>query len=143
MKSDSFEIAMLIKEIYSSTVGAVSCGLKEIGLTHQQIMVIKLIAHNKKVNISELCEDMSLSKGTVSGIVTRLESLGYVKKIKLENDKRNTYVTFSNKGLEFAKEYKNKINESFDRVFKNLTEEEIKEVKSSLLKLRNKIKENN
>ncbi|NFS30120.1 MULTISPECIES: MarR family transcriptional regulator [unclassified Clostridium] len=143
MKSDSFEIAMLIKEIYSSTVGAVSCGLKEIGLTHQQIMVIKLIAHNKKVNISELCEDMSLSKGTVSGIVTRLESLGYVKKIKLENDKRNTYVTFSNKGLEFAKEYKNKINESFDKVFKNLTEEEIKEVKSSLLKLRNKIKENN
>ncbi|MGN2339736.1 MarR family winged helix-turn-helix transcriptional regulator [Clostridium cagae] len=142
MKSDSFEIAMLIKEIYSSTVGAVSCGLKEIGLTHQQIMVIKLIAHNKKVNISELCEDMSLSKGTVSGIVTRLESLGYVKKIKLENDKRNTYVTFSNKGLEFAKEYKNKINESFDKVFKNLTEEEIKEVKSSLLKLRNKIKEN-
>ncbi|MBN1040121.1 MULTISPECIES: MarR family transcriptional regulator [Clostridium] len=143
MKSDSFEIAMLIKEIYSSTVGAVSCGLKEIGLTHQQIMVIKLIAHNKKVNISELCEEMSLSKGTVSGIVTRLESLGYVKKIKLEGDKRNTYVTFSNEGLEFAKEYKNKINESFDRVFKNLTEEEIKEVKSSLLKLRNKIKENN
>ncbi|WP_252216723.1 MarR family transcriptional regulator [Clostridium sp. VAP41] len=143
MKSDSFEIAMLIKEIYSSTVGAVSCGLKEIGLTHQQIMVIKLIAHNKKVNISELCEEMSLSKGTVSGIVTRLESLGHVKKIKLEGDKRNTYVTFSNEGLEFAKEYKNKINESFDRVFKNLTEEEIKEVKSSLLKLRNKIKENN
>nr|WP_286674521.1 MarR family transcriptional regulator [Clostridium sp. VAP41] len=134
---------MLIKEIYSSTVGAVSCGLKEIGLTHQQIMVIKLIAHNKKVNISELCEEMSLSKGTVSGIVTRLESLGHVKKIKLEGDKRNTYVTFSNEGLEFAKEYKNKINESFDRVFKNLTEEEIKEVKSSLLKLRNKIKENN
>nr|WP_286674080.1 MULTISPECIES: MarR family transcriptional regulator [unclassified Clostridium] len=134
---------MLIKEIYSSTVGAVSCGLKEIGLTHQQIMVIKLIAHNKKVNISELCEEMSLSKGTVSGIVTRLESLGYVKKIKLEGDKRSTYVTFSNEGLEFAKEYKNKINESFDRVFKNLTEEEIKEVKSSLLKLRNKIKENN
>ncbi|MBN1043659.1 MarR family transcriptional regulator [Clostridium botulinum] len=142
MKSDSFKIAMLIKEIYSSTVGAVSCGLKEIGLTHQQIMVIKLIAHNKKVNISELCEEMSLSKGTVSGIVTRLESLGYVKKIKLENDKRNTYVTFSDKGLEFAKEYRNKINESFDKVFKNLTEEEIKEVKSSLLKLRDKIKEN-
>ncbi|MBN1050194.1 MarR family transcriptional regulator [Clostridium botulinum] len=142
MKSDSFQIAMLIKEIYSSTIGSVSCGLKDVGLTHQQIMVIKLIAHNKKVNISELCEKMSLSKGTVSGIVTRLESLGYVKKIKLENDKRNTYVTFSDKGLEFAKEYKNKINESFDKVFKNLTEEEIKEVKSSLLKLRDKIKEN-
>ncbi len=26
---------MLIKEIYSSTIGSVSCGLKEVGLTHQ------------------------------------------------------------------------------------------------------------
>ncbi|WP_315081161.1 MarR family transcriptional regulator [uncultured Clostridium sp.] len=131
---------MLIKEIYSSTVGAISCGLKEVGLTHQQIMVIKLIAHNKKVNISELCEKMSLSKGTVSGIVTRLEALGYVKKVKSEDDKRNTYIIFSDKGLEFAKEYKNKINESFDKVFKNITKEEIVEVKNSLLRLRNKIK---
>ena len=44
MNYDSFEIAMLIKEIYSSTMGKVSEGLKESGLTHQQITVIKLIA---------------------------------------------------------------------------------------------------
>lgn len=42
---DSFEIAMLIKEIYSNTMGIVSESLKESGLTHQQIMIIKLIAH--------------------------------------------------------------------------------------------------
>ena len=83
---------------------------------------------------------MFLAKGTVSGIVKRLEEAGYVKKIKNEEDKRNTYVTFSDKGMEFAKKFRNDINKSFDEIFRNFTEEEIIEVKSNLLKLRNKIK---
>lgn len=143
MKYDSFEIAMLIKEIYASTMGIVSNSLKESGFTHQQIMVIKLIAHNGQVNISQLCDEMFLAKGTVSGIVKRLESAGYVKKIKNENDKRNTYVTFSDKGLEFAKEFREEINKSFDKIFSNFTDEEIMELKNNLLKTRNKIKGEN
>ncbi|KRU27731.1 MarR family transcriptional regulator [Clostridium sporogenes] len=143
MKYDCFEIAMLIKEVYASTMGIVSNSLKNSGFTHQQIMVIKLIAHNGQVNISQLCDEMSLAKGTVSGIVTRLESAGYVKKIKNENDKRNTYVTFSDKGLKFAKEFREEINKSFDKIFSNFTDEEIMELRNNLIKVRNKIKGDN
>ena len=142
MRQDSFEVAMLIKEIYANTMGTVSKSLRESGLTNQQIMVIKLIAHNKQVNISQLCEEMSLSKGTISGIVARLEKADYVKKIKDEKDKRNTYVAFSDKGFEFAKNFIEEINGSFDKVFENFTEEEVKQVKDALTKLINKIKEN-
>lgn len=141
MKYDSFEIAMLIKEIYASTIEKVSDNLKDSGLTHQQTMVIKLIAHRGRITISELCKEMSLAKGTVSGIVSRLEAADYIKKIKLENDKRNTYVEFSNKGVEYAKSFRDKINESFDSVFKNFTNEEVEETKESLIKLRDKLKE--
>lgn len=139
---ECFEISMLIKEIYSSTMNILSKNLKDSGLTHQQIMVIKLVAHKKKITISELCDEMSLAKGTVSGIVQRLENADFVKKVKSEDDKRNTYVTFSDKGLDFAKEFRYKINESFDEVFKNFTKEELEEAKEGLKKLRNKIKEN-
>lgn len=139
---DSFEIAMLIKEIYSNTMGIVSESLKESGLTHQQIMIIKLIAHRGQVTVSKLCEEMSLAKGTVSGIVSRMESMGYIKKIKNDEDKRNTYITFSDKGEEFAKEFRKTINDSFDNIFKNFTEEEIIELKKNLTYLRDKIKMN-
>ena len=143
MKSyDSFEIAMLIKEIYSNTMGIVSESLKESGLTHQQIMIIKLIAHRGQVTVSKLCEEMSLAKGTVSGIVSRMESMGYIKKIKNDEDKRNTYITFSYKGEEFAKEFRKTINDSFDNIFKNFTEDEIMELKKNLIYLRDKIKMN-
>lgn len=49
-----------------------------------------------------------ISKGTVSGIVQRLEATGYVEKVKYEGDKRNTYVKFSEKRIKFAKEFKHK-----------------------------------
>ena len=139
---DSFEIAMLIKEIYSNTMGIVSESLKESGLTHQQIMIIKLIAHRGQVTVSKLCEEMSLAKGTVSGIVSRMESMGYIKKVKNDEDKRNTYITFSHKGEEFAKEFIKTINDSFDNIFKNFTEDEIIELKRNLICLRDKIKMN-
>ncbi|WP_300347656.1 MarR family winged helix-turn-helix transcriptional regulator [Clostridium sp.] len=141
MNHDSFEIAMLIKEIHSSTMGKVSDGMRKSGLTHQQITVIKLIAHKGKITIKQLCEDMSLAKGTVSGIVSRLESLGYVKKEKDDKDKRNTYIVFSKEGLNFVKNFRYDINNSFDSVFENFTHEELRDIRETLLKLRNKIKE--
>ncbi|WP_343347570.1 MarR family winged helix-turn-helix transcriptional regulator [Terrisporobacter petrolearius] len=143
MKYDSFEIAMLIKEIYASTIEIVNENLKGSSLTHQQTMVIKLIAHKRKVTISELCQEMSLAKGTMSGIVSRLERDGYVKKVKYDNDKRNTYVEFSDKGYEYAKNFRNEINKSFDKIFENFTEDEVKKTKKNLIELRNKLKGDN
>ncbi|UEL48599.1 MarR family winged helix-turn-helix transcriptional regulator [Terrisporobacter hibernicus] len=143
MKYDSFEIAMLIKEIYASTIEIVNENLKGSSLTHQQTMVIKLIAHKEKVTISELCQEMSLAKGTISGIVSRLERADYVKKVKYDNDKRNTYVEFSDKGYEYAKNFRNEINKSFDKIFENFTEDEVKKTKNNLIELRNKLKGDN
>lgn len=143
MKYDSFEIAMLIKEIYASTIEIVNENLKGSSLTHQQTMVIKLIAHKEKVTISELCQEMSLAKGTISGIVSRLEKADYVKKVKYDNDKRNTYVEFSDKGYEYAKNFRNEINISFDKIFENFTEDEVKKTKNNLIELRNKLKGDN
>lgn len=139
MNYDSFEVAMLIKEIYSNITGIISDSLKECGLTYQQIMVIKLIAHKRKINISELCEEMHLAKGTVSGIVKRLEASGYIEKLKDDNDKRNSYVVFSEKGIDFARKFRCEINSSFDKVFENISDEEMKEVRESLEILRKKI----
>ncbi|GAA0712842.1 MarR family winged helix-turn-helix transcriptional regulator [Paraclostridium ghonii] len=138
--SDSFKILMLIKEIYSKSMCKIEWGLSESGLTHQQIMVLKLVAHNKEINISQLCNKMYLSKGTVSGIVNRLEQADYIKKVKYDNDKRNTYIQFSTKGFEFAKYFRKKSEETFENIFGNLNEEEKEEIIKSLNLLKNKLK---
>lgn len=140
-KFEAFETAMLIQEIYLRIFRHLGNNLQDSGLTHQQIMIIKLIAHNKEVNISDLCKEMSLTKGTVSGIVRRLEEADYVKKIKKDSDKRNTYVVFSEKGKEFASDFRDSINESFQKVFDNFTLEEMVSAKDALFKIKVKLKE--
>ena len=137
----AFEIAMLIREIYSKTMALVGDNLKESGLTHQQIIVIKLIAHNKEMTISELCEAMSLAKGTVSGIINRMEKMGYVEKVKHKEDMRNTYVRFGKEGLEFAKKFRTTINENFNTMFKNTSEEELIEIAKNLKHILEKLEE--
>ena len=137
----SFEIIMLIKEVYTSMHSQIACHMKESGLTPQQVMVIKIIGHEKEVTISRLCEEMSLAKATVSGIVQRLEDAGYVEKLKKATDKRNTYIVFSEQGNKLAKEWREKMNESFCKVFEHLSEEEMEQIKESLKLLNKKIKE--
>ena len=87
-KFDSFEMAMLIKEIYSSTMNILSSSLKD-------------------------------------------------------SDKRNTYVRFSDKGLEFSKEFRMKINNSFDIVFDKFTNEEGERAIEELRRIKDKIKKIN
>ena len=138
---DTFRIAMLLKELYSKTMYSIEDSFKENGLTHQQIIVIKLLAHNKELTISDLCEQMSLAKGTVSGIVTRLEQNNFIEKFKKEDDKRNTYLRFTKKGLDFALDFKEKIQHSFDNIFENCTDDELNDLVSILRNILSKIKE--
>lgn len=138
--SDSFKILMLIREIYSKSMGKIEENLADSGLTHQQIMVLKFVAHNKEINISQLCEKMNLSKGTVSGIVNRLEHSNYIKKIKHDNDKRNTYIQFADNGLKFAKEFRIKKEETFDDIFENLSEEEVNKIMDTLNLIKERLK---
>lgn len=138
---DSFRIAMLLKEIYSKAMYSIEDNFKENGLTHQQVIIVKLIAHNQEMTISDLCHEMSLAKGTVSGIVTRLEQNGFIEKFKKENDKRNTYLRFTNKGKEFATTFRFKIQRSFDNIFENCTEEDLSQLVSNLRNILSKIKE--
>lgn len=138
---DCFRIAMLLKELYSKTMYTVEENFKENGLTHQQIIVIKLIAHNQELTISQLCDEMSLAKGTVSGIISRLEQIGYIEKFKKSNDKRNTYVKFTTTGFEFATNFKIKMQESFDDIFKNCDENELSDLVKNLRNILAKVKE--
>ena len=50
-KNKAFRAAMMIKELYSKTTNIISDNLRESGLTHQQCMVIQLIAHKKERTI--------------------------------------------------------------------------------------------
>ncbi|ABK61505.1 MarR family winged helix-turn-helix transcriptional regulator [Clostridium novyi] len=136
--TSGFKIALLIKEINSKINYKVTEELKNIGLTVPQITAIKFIAHRKKVTVSELSEEMSVTKATVSGILNRLENMNIIKRIRSNEDKRIVYIVFSDEGLSLAKDIKHIMNNCFENIFSNVSKEDLISIDnhlSSLLKV--------
>ena len=138
-ETESFEIIMMIKEIYSLMNNHIGLGMKVSGLTNQQVMIIKILAHQKEITLTGLCKELSLTKATVSGIIKRLEEAGYIEKAKKESDKRSTYITLSDKGKTFAYSFKKDMDDSFCNVFQKLSIEEFDQIKHALELLINKM----
>ena len=133
--TSGFKIALIIKEINSKINYKVTEELKNIGLTVPQITAIKFIAHRKKVTVSELSEEMNITKATVSGILNRLENMNIIKRIRSKEDKRIVYVVFSDEGLSLAKDIKHIMNNCFENIFSNVSKEDLISIDNNLSSL--------
>ena len=129
---ETFATAQLIRDLYSLCMKRVGRSMADSGLSHQQAMIVRLLAHGKTLKVSDLCREMSLTKGTVSGILARMEEGGLIEKYKEGRDRRNTFVRFTDQGRLFASGSRGILADSFDRLFAGFTEEEIQETQDSL-----------
>lgn len=137
----SFDISMLIRELDSNIYNSVLKELKDFELTPQQMTVMRYLGHKKEMTVSEICEVMSLTKGTVSGILNRMDKQGYIIKKKDEEDKRNTYISFTEEGKKTAREVMKHFNGAYEKVFINIEEKQLDEFKKILEEIVHKIKE--
>ncbi|KEI10427.1 MarR family transcriptional regulator [Clostridium sp. K25] len=133
--TSGFKIALLIKEINSKINFKVTEELKNIGLTVPQITAIKFIAHRKQVTSSELSEEMSITKATVSGIIDRLEKMNIIKRVRSKEDRRIVYIVFSDEGLNLAKDIRDIMNNCFENIFNNVSEKELVNIENNLSSL--------
>ena len=67
--------------------------LEPWGLTYQQLMVLAVVWERGEVSPSELAETLCLDASSVSGLVGRLERLGYLQRETRSSDRRSVRVT--------------------------------------------------
>lgn len=137
----SFDISILVKELDSNIYNSVLRELKNFDLTPQQMTIMRYLGHRKEMTVSEICEVMSLTKGTVSGILNRMDKQGYIIKKKDEEDKRNTYISFTKEGKHLAREVMKHFNGAYEKVFINIEDKKLDQFKSMLEEILQKIKE--
>lgn len=130
--SNGYMIASLIREINSKLNNSIKNEFKETSLTVPQIMVIKAVARYKKLKVSEISKEINLVNSTVSGIIDRLEKQDIVRRVRSEEDRRIVYIELSNKGDEIIKNYRHIINNFFDNIFSNSSENEMETILSGL-----------
>ena len=72
--------------------------LDELNLTYTQYIVMMVLWEEEKVNEKLLCETLCLKSNTVTPLLQKLESKGYIKKSKDPEDERNLVITLTKAG---------------------------------------------
>lgn len=89
------------------------------------IMTLKF--HKDNILAGEIAENLKLTSGRTASILKSLEKKGMINKKKCEIDARQTIISLTEKGSQFAEEHSERILEHFASLLKFLGEEDAKE----------------
>jgi DNA-binding MarR family transcriptional regulator len=72
--------------------------LAELNLTYPQYLVLLVLWEEGRANVGRLCERLHLDSGTLSPLLKRLESVGYVTRERSVDDERRVDVVLTPTG---------------------------------------------
>jgi DNA-binding MarR family transcriptional regulator len=109
--------------------------IKRVGLTGPQLTILQEVINRGEVSMGEIAEAISLSQGTVTGILERMASRGLVTRRRSEIDKRRVLVKGTDAGKQLLKTAPPLLQEVFLERFNSLQEWEKTMILSSLQRL--------
>ena len=72
--------------------------LDKIDLTYTQYITMMVLWEKKSVNVKSLGESLYLDSGTLTPVLKKLESKGYITRMRSSEDERNLVVTITPEG---------------------------------------------
>ena len=78
--------------------------LKPLGLTYTQYIVFLVLWEKDGISVSEIGEKLMLDNGTLSPLLKKMESAGYVERQRSREDDRVVVITLTDKGRALQKE---------------------------------------
>ena len=74
--------------------------LEKIDLTYTQYIAMLVLWENEQINVKHLGEKLFLDSGTLTPLLKKLESKGYIERKRSTNDERNLIISITKKGKE-------------------------------------------
>ncbi len=81
--------------------------LDEIDLTYTQYITMMVLWDKEKINIKELGEYLFLDSGTLTPLLKKLESKGYIQRQRSIEDERNVIITITKLGIDLQNKAEN------------------------------------
>lgn len=78
--------------------------LKRLGLTYTHYIVLMALWEEKTINVKELGNILYLDSGTLTPVLNKLESKGFIEKIKSNKDKRVVDIHITDNGMKLREE---------------------------------------
>jgi MarR family 2-MHQ and catechol resistance regulon transcriptional repressor len=133
------EFMPLLRELvraYQAFAAYDAAGFRDTELTPPQADVLFTLGNTEGLTFKEIGELTLITKGTLTGIIDRMQEKGLVKRVTLSNDRRCTRVVLTAKGIKlFNREFPRQINYVKQR-FDRLTEAEQDTALQTLKKIR-------
>lgn len=80
--------------------------LEVLDLTYTQYITMMVLWEKKELNVKTLGNILLLDSGTLTPLLRKLETKGYINRIRNEEDERNLIITITEKGEELKKNVK-------------------------------------
>ena len=108
-------------------------GITNLAPSHGDILAC--LYQKERVTMKEIADAIHRTKPTVTVLVNKLAELGLVRKAQAAEDSRVIYAELTCKGKEFQKIFEKISEDLMQQVFWDMTQEEIKNLESSLQKI--------
>jgi len=74
--------------------------LDKLDLTYTQYIVMIVLWEEKQINVTNLGKTLFLDSGTLTPLLKKLETKGYIQRNRFEDDERNVMISITQKGTE-------------------------------------------
>ena len=128
----SEQIQDLLKQININISYVLSKVIEDSPLTAHQMYIMKIILKSPSINLKTLCNDMLLSKSSMSLTLNKLVEGGFVLRSECPHDRRSIGIELTEKGERILMETTLKIREIFGRLTNDYTAEELEKIKLGL-----------
>ena len=78
--------------------------LDDIDLTYTQYITMMVMWEKKELNVKELGECLYLDSGTLTTVLKKLESKGYISRMRSKEDERTLLVSLTQQGEELKRQ---------------------------------------
>jgi MarR family 2-MHQ and catechol resistance regulon transcriptional repressor len=110
--------------------------IRTLGLTPPQFDIVATLGNTAGMSFKELGEKTLITKGTLTGVVDRLEARGIVRRVGSDADRRSTRVELTDAGAALFDEVFPGVVARTKQVFDMLGESERLTLEASLRRLR-------
>lgn len=137
-KDPFMKVLRPLVETYFALIDKGASHIRSLGLTGSQFDVIATLGDTEGMTCKELSEETLVTKGTLTGVLDRLEKKGLIERVPSREDRRSIFIRLTPKGdALFQKVFPAHINYMKPYFERALTTAEVTKLRELLLRLKN------
>ncbi|MGB7574296.1 MAG: MarR family transcriptional regulator [Thermodesulfobacteriota bacterium] len=133
-------LIFLISKVYQKLIVNLQKSFSKSGIevTPIQVMLLFFLQQNNGLSLTQISQGLMLENPTVTGLIDRLEKLGYVKRSDHPNDRRIYLVHMTKKGNKVANKALPIVKKLNEEIKKGYSKEKVENFKKVLIGAFNK-----